>query len=328
MPVISYRDAVALALREALDEDERVFLMGEDIGPYGGAFAVTKGFWETYGRRRIMDSPLSESVIVGAGVGSAMAGLRPVVEMMTINFSLLAMDQIVNHAAKIRYMSGGQMSVPLIIRTVTGAGASVAATHSQSFEGWFASVPGLYVVVPSTPQDALGLFRACRELEDPVIFVEHILLYSSRGEVPDGQYKIPLGQAEVKRRGTDVTIVSYSRMTQISLAAAQQLAGEGIEAEVVDLRTLRPMDTATVVASVKKTHRALVVEETNKVGGFGGEVASDIQSQAFDYLDGPVGRVAGEEVPIPYSLPLERLAIPDANKVCSAVRTLLGRSRM
>lgn len=325
MPVISYREAVAQALQEALDEDERVFLVGEDIGPYGGAFAVTRGFWEKYGRRRIKDSPLSESVIVGAGVGSAMAGLRPIVEIMTINFSLLAMDQIVNHAAKLRYMSGGQVSVPLMIRTVTGAGASVGSTHSQSFEGWFASVPGLYVVVPSTPKDALGLFRACRDLEDPVVFVEHILLYSSRGEVPDGRYKIALGQADVKRQGTDVTIVSYSRMVQVALAAAQQLAEEGIEAEVIDLRTLRPLDTETVVKSVEKTHRALVVEETNKLGGFAGEVVSQIQSKAFDYLDGPIERVAGEEVPIPYSMPLERLAIPDPVRVSQAVRMLLGR---
>jgi pyruvate/2-oxoglutarate/acetoin dehydrogenase E1 component len=325
MPVISYREAVAQALSEALEEDGRVFLVGEDIGPYGGAFAVTKGFWEKYGQRRIKDSPLSESAIVGAGVGSAMAGLRPIVEIMTINFSLLAMDQIVNHAAKIRYMSGGQISVPLMIRTVTGAGASVASTHSQCFEGWFASVPGLYVVVPSTPQDALGLFRTCRELEDPVIFVEHILLYNSRGEVPDGRYKIALGQADVKREGADVTIVSYSRMVQVSLAAAQQLAQEGIEAEVIDLRTLRPLDTETVAESVKKTHHALVVEETSKLGGFGGQVASDIQYKAFEYLDSPIERVAGEEVPIPYSMPLERLAIPDPERVSQAVRKLLGR---
>src|SRR5919106_3155206 len=221
MPVITYREAVAQALREALDEDPRTFLVGEDIGPYGGSFAVTKGFWEKYGQRRIKDSPLSESAIVGAGVGAAMAGLRPIVELMTINFSLLAMDQIINHAAKIRYMSGGQFSIPLILRTVTGAGAAVAATHSQSFEAWYASVPGLQVVVPSTPRDALGLFRSCRELLDPVIYVEHILLYSSRGEVPDDGFKIPLGQAEVKRDGKDITIVSYSRMVQVALRAAE-----------------------------------------------------------------------------------------------------------
>lgn len=325
MPVLSYREAVAQALQEALDEDDRVFLMGEDIGPYGGAFAVTRGFWEKYGQRRIKDSPLSESVITGAGVGAAMAGLRPVVELMTINFSLLSIDQIVNHAAKIRYMSGGQFSVPLIVRTVTGAGASVAATHSQSLEGWYASVPGLQVVVPSTPKDALGLFRSCRELLDPVMFVEHILLYSTRGEVPENAYKIPLGQADIKRPGSDVTIVSYSRMVQVSLDAAEELAQDGIQAEVVDLRTLRPLDAETVVNSVKKTHKALVVEETSKFGGFSGEVVSQLQEDAFEYLDAPVARVAGEEVPIPYSLPLERLATPDAERVAQAVRNLVGR---
>ncbi len=323
MPVITYREAVARALREALDEDPRVFLMGEDIGPYGGAFAVTKGFWEKYGQERIKDSPLSESAIVGAGVGAAMAGLRPIVELMTINFSLLAMDQIVNHAAKLRYMSGDQFSVPLVVRTVTGGGASVGATHSQSFEGWFASVPGLYVVAPSNPEDALGLFRSSRELEDPVIFVEHILLYSSQGEVPDVHYKIPLGKANVKRQGSDVTIVSYSKMAEVSAAAAERLSQEGVQAEVIDLRTLRPLDTETVVESVKKTHRAVVVEETHRIGGFGGEVSSQIQEQAFDFLDAPVQRVAGPEVPMPYSMPLERLAIPDVDRVTQAVRGVL-----
>ena len=325
MPVITYREAVAQALRESLDQDPRVFLVGEDIGPYGGAFAVTKGFLETYGKRRIKDSPLSESAIVGAGVGAAMAGLRPIVELMTINFSLLAMDQIVNHAAKVRYMSGGQFSVPLMIRTVTGAGASVAATHSQSFEGWFASVPGLQVAVPSSPQDVLGLFRSCRELEDPVIFVEHILLYGTRGEAPESDYRIPLGQAAVTRAGADVTIIGYSRMAQVSLAAAQELAGQGIEAEVVDLRTLRPLDMETVVESVKKTHRALVVEEASKLGGFAGEVSSQIQEAAFDYLDTPVRRLAGVEAPIPYSMPLEQIAIPDAAAVAEAARQMVGR---
>ena len=325
MPEMTYREAVAKALREALDQDPRVFLVGEDIGPYGGAFAVTRGFWDEYGKRRIKDSPLSESAIVGAGVGAAMAGLRPIVELMTINFSLLAMDQIVNHAAKVRYMSGGQFSVPLMIRTVTGAGASVAATHSQSFEGWFASVPGLHVAVPSSPRDVVGLFRSCREMQDPVIFVEHILLYSTRGDVPDTDYTIPLGQAAVTRSGSDLSIVSYSRMAQVSLAAARQLADEGIDAEVVDLRSLRPLDMATVTESVKKTHRALVVEETTKLGGFGGEVASQIQEGVFDYLDSPVRRVAGVEAPIPYSMPLEQKAIPDAALIAQSARQLLGR---
>ena len=284
---MTYRQAICQGLTEALDEDPRVYLMGEDIGPYGGAFAVTQGFWEKYGPRRIKDSPLSESAFVGAGIGSAMAGLRPIVEIMTINFSLLAIDQIVNHAAKVRYMSGDQFSVPMIIRTVTGAGASVAATHSQSFEGWYASVPGLYVAVRSTPEDALGLFRTCRELMDPVMFVEHILLYGARGDVSDG-IKIPLGKADVKKQGSDVTIISYSKMVQNSLEAAALLENDGISAEVVDLRTLRPLDVETIIASTKKTHRVVVVEETTKFGGFAGEVVSIVQQEAFDYLDAPV----------------------------------------
>ena len=319
---MTYRQAICQGLTEALDEDPRVYLMGEDIGPYGGAFAVTQGFWEKYGPRRIKDSPLSESAFVGAGIGSAMAGLRPIVEIMTINFSLLAIDQIVNHAAKVRYMSGDQFSVPMIIRTVTGAGASVAATHSQSFEGWYASVPGLYVAVPSTPEDALGLFRTCRELMDPVMFVEHILLYGARGDVSDG-IKIPLGKADVKKQGSDVTIISYSKMVQNSLEAAALLENDGISAEVVDLRTLRPLDVETIIASTKKTHRVVVVEETTKFGGIAGEVVSIVQQEAFDYLDAPVERVAGEEVPIPYSMPLEKLAIPDTQRIVSAVKKLI-----
>ena len=326
MSVITYRDAVSAALREALDEDERVFLMGEDIGPYGGAFAVTKGFWEQYGKRRIKDSPLAESVIVGAGVGAAMAGLRPVVELMTINFSLLAMDQIVNHAAKIRYMSGGQFTIPLIVRTVTGAGASVGATHSQSFEGWYASVPGLTVVTPATPRDVIGLFRTCRDLNDPVMFVEHILLYNSRGEAPDDAgFRIPIGQAEVRRVGKHVTLCGYSRMALVAEQAADILAQEGIEADVIDLRCLRPLDMETVINSVKKTHRAVMVEETTRLGGFAGELVSQIQEEAFDYLDAPVARVAGAEVPMPYSFPLEQLAIPDADRVAAAARQLVNR---
>ena len=324
MPEITYREAVGTALREALNEDPLAFVAGEDIGPYGGAYAVTKGLTEEFGPERVRDSPLSESIIVGAGVGAALAGMHPIVEIMTINFTLLAMDQIVNHAAKMRYMSGGQMSVPLIIRTVTGGGARVAATHSQSFEGWYATVPGLKVVVPSSPYDALGLFRSCRDEVDPVLFVEHILLYSSRGEVPEGPFKVPLGQAIVKRSGSDVTIISYSRMVNIALQAAGQLAEDGIEAEVIDLRCLRPLDMETVLNSVRKSHRALVVEETWRTGGFGAEVASQIHEQAFDYLDAPVARVAGAEVPMPYSGPLEQAAIPDGPRVAAAIKSLIG----
>ena len=321
----SYREAVTWALREALIEDKRVFLMGEDIGPYGGAYAVTKGLTKEFGPERIKDSPLSESAIVGAGIGAAMGGLRPIVEIMTINFTLLAMDQLVNHAAKLRYMSGGQLSIPLIIRTVTGGGAQLGATHSQSLEGWYARVPGLKVAVPATAYDALGLFRTCRDQMDPTLFVEHMLLYSTRSPVPEESYYVPLGVADVKRAGEDITIVSYSRMVQVALAAASMLGEEGIEAEVVDLRTLRPLDTETIFTSVKKTHRALVVEETWKTGGFGGEIAAQIQEETFDYLDAPVMRVAGEDVPTPYSSVLEQQAIPDASKVVATVHSMLGR---
>ena len=324
MAQITYRDAMTRALREAL-EDERVFLMGEDIGGYGGAFAVTKGLLAEFGPKRVRETPIAESVIVGAGTGAAMAGLRPIVEIMTINFSLLAMDQIVNHAAKVRYMSGGQLKAPLIIRTVTGGGASVAATHSQSLEGWFASVPGLRVAVPATPYDALGLFRYSLQQEDPVIFVEHTLLYSSRGEVPEEWYVVPFGRADVKRTGTDVTIVAYARMVTVALRAAEELQGRGISAEVVDLRTLSPLDGETVVASVRKTGHAVVVEETWRTGGFGATVVGLIQEEAFDFLDAPVARVAGEDVPMPYSRYLEQASIPDESRVIKAVESMLGR---
>ena len=325
MPEINYREAMARALREALEEDPRTFVMGEDIGPYGGTYAVTRGLTEEFGSERIKDSPLSESAIVGAGVGAAMGGMRPIVELMTINFSLLAMDQIVNHAAKLRYMSGGQISVPLIIRTVTGGGAQLAATHSQSFEGWYASVPGLTVATPSTAYDALGLFRTCRKQMDPVIFVEHALLYSARHEVPVEHYTLPLGVADLKREGVDVTIIAYSRMVQVALSAALTLATEGIDAAVIDLRTLRPLDIETVIASVKKTHRAIVVEETWLTGGFAGEIASLIHENAFDYLDAPVMRIAGADVPTPYTSVLEQLAFPDPPRVVKGVHSILGR---
>jgi len=324
MTVMTVRDAVSRGLREALDGDDRVFLMGEDIGAYRGAYAVTSGFLDEYGPERIKDTPISESVLVGSGVGAAMGGLRPIVEIMTINFMLLAMDQVVNHAAKLRYMSNGQLTIPMVIRTVTGGGGRLGATHSQSFEGWFASVPGLKVAVPSDPYDALGLLRTAVKDDNPVIYAEHALLYSFSGEVPDEPYDIPFGQAAIKRAGTDVTLVAYSRMVHVALEAADRLAERGVEAEVVDLRTLRPLDVETVVESVKKTGRAVVVEEFWRTGGFSGELASAIQERAFDHLDGPVGRVGGVEVPAPYAGGLEAAAFPDAAKVVSAVETLFG----
>jgi pyruvate dehydrogenase E1 component beta subunit len=323
MPQITYRDAMTRALREAM-QDERVFLMGEDVGEYGGAYAVTRGLLAEFGPKRIRETPIAESVIVGAGTGAAMAGLRPIVELMTINFSLLAMDQIVNHTAKLRYMSGGQLTSPLVIRTVTGGGASVGATHSQSLEGWFASVPGLRVAVPSTPYDALGLFRYSMQQEDPVIFAEHALLYGTRGEVPDEHYIVPFGKADVKRTGSDVTIVGYARMAVVAMRAAEELESRGISAEVVDLRTLSPLDADAVLESVRKTGRAVVVEETWYTGGFGATVVDLIQARAFDSLDAPVTRVAGAEVPMPYSRYLEQSAIPDENKVIRAVEQMLS----
>ena len=323
MPDLTYRDAIRETLREALINDERVFLMGEDIGFYGGAYGVTKGLVHEFGEDRVKDSPIAESVLVGAGIGAALAGMRPIVELMTINFSLLASDQIVNVAAKLRYMSGGQLSVPLIIRTVSGGGAQLAATHSQNLENWYANVPGLKVVAPATPYDARGLLKTALAENDPVIFVEHSLLYGAKGPVPKEEYTVPFGAADVKRPGADVTIVAYLRMVPIALEAAEMLATEGVDAEVIDLRSLRPLDTATVADSVMKTNRAVVVEEGWKSGGFGAEVTASIMTDAFDSLDAPVARVAGEEVPMPYNKTLEMAAIPDARRVVDAVHSIM-----
>ncbi len=325
MPLITYREAVARGLREGLSQNERMFILGEDVGSYGGAYAVTKGMLKEFGPRRVVDAPLSESAIVGVCTGAAMGGLHPVAEIMTINFTLVAMDQIVNHAAKIRSMSNGQYHAPLILRTVTGGGAQLGSTHSQSLEPWYATVPGLKVVTPATPYDALGLFRAAREEEDPVVFVEHILLYSTRGEAPDAPYIVPIGKADVKRKGTDITLIAYSRMVQVALAAAQALEEHDIDCEVIDLRSLRPWDKEMVLESVKRTGHAIVVEEAWRTGGFGAEVAATIQEETFDYLDGPVGRVAGLDVPMPYNRELEQLVIPSPERVGQAVRQALNK---
>ena len=315
---------MAKALREALDTDDRTFLMGEDIGAYGGPYAVTRGLLEDYGEERIRDTPITEAAFVGAGTGAAMIGMRPIVEVMTINFSLVAIDQIVNQAAKLSYMSDGQISVPLIIRTVTGGGGQLAATHSQSFENWYASVPGLRVVVPATPHDALGLFRSSRKDNNPVIFAEHSLLYRVRGEVPDDYYEIPLGQARIAREGKDVTLVSYSGMVRVAEESAAKLAENDISAEVIDLRTLSPLDLETVVTSVRKTNRVAVIEETWKTGGFSGTIASDIQEAAFDDLDGPVLRINAPDVPAPYAKNIEQAMIPSSDWVVEAITYNFG----
>jgi pyruvate dehydrogenase E1 component beta subunit len=324
VPELTIRDALREALREELLADDRVFLMGEDIGAYGGSYAVTKGFLDEFGPERVRDTPISELVIVGAGIGAAMAGLRPMVELMTINFSLLAIDQIINNASKLHYMSGGQINVPLVIRMASGAGSQLGAQHSHSLEGWYAHVPGLKVACPSNPHDAKGLLKTAFRDDNPVIFVEHTAIYALKGEVPEGEYFVPFGQANVVRAGDDVTIIGYSGSVHQSHRAAAMLAEQDeIEAEVIDLRTLRPLDVETIVASVRKTNRAVVVEDDWRFGGFAGEVVAILQEQAFDYLDAPIARVAGADVPMPYSRALEMAALPSEQQIAEAVRRMM-----
>ena len=320
MAEMRYREALNLALREEMEADDSVFLLGEDIGVFQGAFKVTAGLLEEFGERRVRDTPISENTIVGVGVGAAMAGLRPVVELMTINFSLLALDQIINSAASIRYMFGAQVAVPLVIRMPQGAGHQLGPTHSHSLEALYLHVPGLLVAVPSTPADARGLLKAAIRDDNPVIFIEHETLYGRRGEVAedDGE-PMRFGEAAVRREGDGVTMVGISRMAETALKAADQLASEHeIEAEVIDPRTLRPLDLDTILDSVKKTNRAVIVEEGWPHGGVGANLAALIQEQAFDWLDAPVGRVTGADVPMPYSKPLEQAAFPHEEHVVQA----------
>lgn len=324
MPTLMYRQAINQALREEMLRDENVFVIGEEVAEYEGAYRVTEGLWKEFGDRRVRDTPISEEVIVGVGVGAAMLGLRPVVELMTINFSLLAIDQIVNHAAKIRYMSGGQFSIPLVMRMPEGSGMQLGAQHSQHLQSWFAYVPGLKVVAPGTPYDAKGLLKSAIRDGNPVVYVENQLLYTTKGEVPEQEYTVPIGSADIKREGADITIIAYLRMVDLSLKAAEMLEQEGINAEVLDLRTLRPMDVPTLIHSVRKTHHAIVVEEDWPYFGIGAQVADFLQLYAFDFLDGPVLRVTAEDVPMPYSRELELSALPDEHKIVAAVRRALG----
>lgn len=323
MPEVTFREALRQALREEMLRDERVFLLGEDIGAYGGSYAVTRGLLEEFGEKRVKDTPIAEAAIVGLATGAAIGGLKPVAELMTINFSLLAADQIINHLAKIYYMFGGQFNAPAVIRTAAGWG-QLGATHSQFLEVIYSYVPGLKVVMPATPYDAKGLLKAAIRDPDPVLFIEHTLLYGIRGEVPDGDYTVPIGLADVKRAGRDVTVVAYARMVHVALNAARQLEGEGVDCEVVDLRTLRPLDIDTVVESVKKTNHVVIVEEDWKSFGVGAEVAARIVEQAFDYLDAPIVRVGMLEVPMPYNRNLERHVVPDEADVVAAVRSVVG----
>jgi pyruvate dehydrogenase E1 component beta subunit len=327
MAELRYREALNAALREELVRDERVLLMGEDIGVFGGAFKVTDGLLEEFGERRVRDTPISENTIVGIGVGAAMSGLRPVVELMTVNFALLAFDQIVNSAAHVRYMFGGQVTVPLVIRMPQGAGHQLGPTHSHCLEAMFLHVPGLLVAVPATPADAKGLLKTAIRDENPVIFIEHESLYGMKGEVEDGEeVTVDFGHARVAREGTDVTIVGVSRMALTAERAAETLAKEhDVEAEVIDPRTLRPLDLDTILESVKKTNRCVIVEEGWPHGGVGANFAALIAEHAFDDLDAPVARVSGADVPMPYSKPLEDIAFPHEPQIVAAALATLGQ---
>jgi len=317
---LRYREALNQALREEMQRDESVLIMGEDIGVFNGAFKVTQGLLEEFGEKRVRDTPISENTIVGVGVGAAMTGLRPIVELMTVNFSLLAMDQIVNHMSTIHYMFGGQVRVPMVVRFPQGAGHQLGPTHSHCLEGLFLHVPGMLLAVPSTPADAKGLLKAAIRDDNPVVFIEHESLYGLKGEVPDDEdHLVEFGKAAIRREGTDVTIVGVSRMALTAEKAAEEL---DVSAEVIDPRTLRPLDLDTILASVRKTNRAVIVEEGWPHGGVGANLAALIQEQAFDYLDAPIRRVSGADLPMPYSKPLEQIAFPHEEQIVEAVKSL------
>ena len=320
MAELRYREALNQALREEMQRDESVLIMGEDIGVFNGAFKVTQGLLEEFGEKRVRDTPISENTIVGVGVGAAMTGLRPIVELMTVNFSLLAMDQIVNHMSTIHYMFGGQVRVPMVVRFPQGAGHQLGPTHSHCLEGLFLHVPGMLLAVPSTPADAKGLLKAAIRDDNPVVFIEHESLYGLKGEVPDDEdHLVEFGKAAIRREGTDVTIVGVSRMALTAEKAAEEL---DVSAEVIDPRTLRPLDLDTILASVRKTNRAVIVEEGWPHGGVGANLAALIQEQAFDYLDAPIRRVSGADLPMPYSKPLEQIAFPHEEQIVEAVKSL------
>lgn len=323
MRKITYRDAIKEALREEMVRDERVFLLGEDIAEFGGSYKVTQGLVVEFGRERVRNTPISEGAIVGAALGAALMGMRPVAEIMYIDFMGLAMDQIVNQAAKARYMSGGKAKVPLVIRTQGGAGRSAAGHHSQSLEAWFVHVPGLKVVMPSTPYDAKGLLKSAIRDDNPVIFIEHKLLYPIQGEVPEGDYMVPLGVAEIKREGKDVTVVATSRMVQVALAAADRLALEGIEVEVLDPRTLAPLDEARILVSVMKTSRLIIAQDATPRCSFASEVAAIVAEQGLAYLDAPITRVAALPTPVPFAPVLEQHVIPGEGKLVAAIRDVV-----
>ena len=323
MPVITYRDALNQALREELERDDRVFLMGEEVAVYNGAYKVSKGLLNDFGPMRVVDTPITELGFAGVGVGAAMVGLRPIIEFMTWNFALLAIDQVVNAAAKMLYMSGGQFKMPMVFRGPNGAALQLSAQHSQAWESWLAHIPGLKVVVPGTPADAKGLLKSAIRDDNPVCVLEGEMLYNTKGEVPDDEYVVPIGKADLKREGDHATIVTWGKMALVAVQAADQLAKEGLRVEVVDLRTVRPMDTEAVYASVRKTNRCVVVEEGWEHSGVGAQVADYVQRECFDHLDAPVLRVHQADVPMPYAKQIEKLAKPDAAKAVAAVKKVL-----
>jgi len=326
MAVMMYRDALRAALAEEMRRDSRVFVIGEEVGRYGGAYAVTKGLIEEFGAERLVDAPISEASTVGLGVGAAVMGLRPVVELMYVDFIGLAGDQIANQMAKLRYMTGGQVKVPMVLRTQGGTGRSAGAQHSQSLEAWLVHVPGLRVVMPATPADAKGLLKSAIRSDDPVVFLEHKALYALKGEVPEGEHLVPLGRARLAREGGGVSLISYSRMVHFALEAAQLLEKEGIDAEVLDLRSLAPLDWEAVLASVRKTRRAAVVSEAHRTAGFAAELAARIGEEAFDLLEAPVARVTAKDVPVP-ATHLEKLSIPSVDEIAQAARNLVHRRK-
>lgn len=323
MPVITYRDALNQALREEMQRDDRVFLMGEEVGVYQGAYKVSKGLLQEFGEMRVVDTPITELGFAGVGVGAAMVGLRPIIEFMTWNFALLALDQVVNAAAKMLYMSGGQYNIPMVFRGPNGAALQLAAQHSQAWESWLAHIPGLKVVAPGTPYDAKGLLKSAIRDDNPVIVLEGEMLYNTKGEVPEEEYVVPIGKADLKREGDHCTIVTFGKMVLVAMQAADQLAKEGIRVDVVDLRSVRPMDIPAITESVRKTNRAVVLEEGWEVAGMGAQIVDNIQRECFDHLDAPVLRVHQADVPMPYAKNLEKAAKPDAQKTIAAVKKVM-----
>jgi pyruvate dehydrogenase E1 component beta subunit len=323
MTILTMREAISQALWEEMERDPKVFIMGEEVGVWGGSYAVTKGFYDHFGADRVRDTPISESAIIGGAIGAALTGLHPVAELMTINFAFVAMDMIANQAAKLHYMFGGQMVLPVVIRAVSGGGRQLGATHSQTLDSTFSYFPGLTVIAPGTPADAKGLLKSVIRGKNPVLFIEHATLYQLKGEVPEGDYIVPIGKSVIQRTGKDATIITYSKMLDTSMKAADQLSKEGVEVEIVDLRTLRPLDMKPVLDSFRKTHRAVIVEEGWKSYGVGAEISSRIYEEAFDEIDAPIKRVAQKEVPLPYNRTLEQSALPQVEDVIRAVKEVL-----